>query len=112
MIDINADQSAVSFERENDVIKSREFYQRGIRRPAGCDAEGRPLLPEEPAAEEYQAQPTEQESAALVAASPAPPPRPMDADAALRRARMGVCLCLVLVLLLAWMMQRRSQRTS
>ncbi len=110
MIDINADQGAISFARENDVIKSREFYQRGIRRPAGCDAEGRPLLSVEPEAEAYSDQaPQEQESTALVAASPAPPPQPIDADAAFRRARLSVCVCIVLVLMLTWMVQRRKQ---
>ena len=110
MVESNEDPELVHSQRSYDVIKSHEFAERGIRRPAGSDTEGRPSLPEGPAAEQdlqIDGSPGS-EAAVLVAAQPRHPP-PIDAGAAFRRARLGVCACLVLALALAWIAQRKGE---
>ena len=110
MVESQEDPEIIHSQRSYDVIKSHEFAERGIKRPAGSDTEGRLYLPDGPAPEqEYQiSAPPDSETTMLVAASDPPPQPPIDAGTALRRARLGVCVCLVLALALAWIAQRKS----
>ena len=119
MIEAQEDQAAVSFQRQNDVIKSEEFMKLGIKRPTGSDAEGRLNIQSDPQAKnavqsipsaveaaEAEAGETGTEAQVIVpSASPAPPEDP---GAALRRARLSVVVCIVLGLMLAWIVQRRN----
>ena len=106
MVESNEDPEIVHSQRSYDVIKSHEFAERGIRRPAGSDTEGRLFLPDGPAPEQAaQISAAPGSEATMLVNAPQPPP---DAGAAFRRARLGVCVCLVLVLALAWIAQRKS----
>lgn len=110
MVESNEDPEIVHSQRSYDVIKSHEFAERGIRRPAGSDTEGRLILPDDPApVQEVQISAAPNAEATMLVNAPQPPPQPPpDAGAAFRRARLGVCVCLVLVLALAWIAQRKS----
>lgn len=114
MVESHEDPEIVHSQRSYDVIKSHEFAERGIRRPAGSDTEGRLSLPDDPAPEQEVQISADQgsEATAIVAAPEQPPPQPIDAGTALRRARLGVCVCLVLALALAWIAQRKSETTK
>jgi len=109
MIEASEDQAAVDSARSYEVMKSREFAERGVVRPAGCDTEGRPLLDD---SSDWQASgpADEGEAAAAVSSLQEPPPPPPDADASFRKARLGVCLCLVLVLAFLWAKQRSARK--
>ena len=113
MVEAHEDPEFIHSQRSYDVIKSREFAERGIRRPAGADTEGRLYLSDGPAepeqAELLISAAPDTEATMLVAAPTPPPPPPIDAAAALRRARLAVCVCLVLALMLAWVAQRRGE---
>ena len=110
MVESHEDSEFIHSQRSYDVIKSHEFAERGIKRPAGSDTEGRPTLPDEPApGQELQITAAPDTAATMLVAAPQqPPPQPIDAGTAFRRARLGVCLCLVLALVLAWIAQRKS----
>ena len=114
MVESHEDPEIVHSQRSYDVIKSHEFAERGINRPAGSDTEGRPTLPDgpDPAQDVQMSAAPDTEATMLVAAPQHPPPQPIDAGTAYRRARLGVCVCLVLALALAWIAQRKSQNKA